>query len=83
MFQMRPDKWSSNSRLPLENDIVLFAFTEANYAKEKVNWKLGSSRNIIHEQDFKNRNFKNGKADKECQGCEYCVFDWRVVHKYI
>ena len=41
MFQMRPDKWSSNSRLPLENDIILFVFTDANYAKEKVNWKLG------------------------------------------
>jgi len=38
---MRPDKWSSNSRLPLENDIVLFVFTDANYAKEKINWKLG------------------------------------------
>ena len=40
MFQMRPDKWSSNSRLPIENDIVLFVFTDANYAKEKTNWRL-------------------------------------------
>ena len=41
MFQMRHDKWSSNIRLPIENDIVLFVFTDANYAKDKINWKLG------------------------------------------
>ena len=40
MFQMRPDKWSNNSRLPIVNDIVLFVFTDANYSKENTCWKL-------------------------------------------
>ena len=40
MFQMRPDKWSSNSRMPIENDIVLFVFTDVNYSKESICWKL-------------------------------------------
>ena len=31
---------SNNNRMPIENYIVLFVFTDANYSKDKINWKL-------------------------------------------
>ena len=38
---IRPNKWATNSRMPVIEDIVLFVFTDAGYSKENVSWKLG------------------------------------------
>ena len=38
---LRPNKWNVNSRFPLVEDIVLFTYTDGNYSKESITWKLG------------------------------------------
>ena len=38
---LRPNKWNVNSRFPLLEDIVLFTYTDGNYSKESITWKLG------------------------------------------
>ena len=41
MLMLRPDKWNSNGRQPVIDDIVLFVFTDGNQSKHSIVWKLG------------------------------------------
>ena len=41
MLMLKPDKWSTNSRMPLIDDVVLFVFNDAGYSKQSTIWKLG------------------------------------------
>ena len=38
---VKPPKWSTNSRKPVYNDIVLFTFNDSGYSKSNITWKLG------------------------------------------
>ena len=41
MFTLKPDKWNSNGRLPVIDDVVLFTLNDSGYDKSSVEWKLG------------------------------------------
>ena len=41
MLQVRPDKWSVNTRVPVVDDIVLFVLNDSEYTKSGSTWKLG------------------------------------------
>jgi len=41
MLQVRPDKWSVNTRMPIIDDIVLFVLNDSEYSKSGSTWKLG------------------------------------------
>jgi len=41
LLTLKPDKWVSDSRKPVVDDVVLFTFNESGYSKESITWKLG------------------------------------------
>ena len=41
MFTLKPDKWNTNGRLPVIDDVVLFSFNDSGYEKSNLEWKLG------------------------------------------
>ena len=40
-LMMIPNKWLKTGRLPTVDDIVLFIFTDSNFSKQSIVWKLG------------------------------------------
>ena len=41
MLDLRPNKGSKNSRIPVLEDIVLFVFNDSEYGKGGMDWRLG------------------------------------------
>lgn len=41
LLALKPDKWNTTSRTPIQDDIVLFVLNDAGYSKQDRSWKLG------------------------------------------
>ena len=65
LLTLKPPKWETTSRLPVEGDIVLFVLNDSGYGKNEKTWKLGK---IVRAQktkvDIQFFSFGKGKVKK-------------------